>query len=74
MKKTLSYIAFFAALILLVSAYSERVIKAEEGYTAPEIEMLANDSVNVSLQNLRGKYVLVNFSGFIKRRLPYRSR
>ncbi len=61
MKKTLSYIAFFAALILLVSAYSERVIKAEEGYTAPEIEMLANDSVNVSLQNLRGKYVLVNF-------------
>lgn len=61
MKKTFSYIAFFATLILLVSAYSERVIKAEKGFTAPEIEMLANDSVNVSLQSLRGKYVLVNF-------------
>lgn len=61
MKKTLSYIAFFAAVVLLISAYSERVVKAEKGYTAPEIEMLANDSVNVSLHNLRGNYVLVNF-------------
>lgn len=61
MKKALSYIAFFAALTVLVAAYSERVVKADEGYTAPEIEMLANDSVNVSLDNLRGKYVLVNF-------------
>ncbi|MCM1356625.1 MAG: TlpA family protein disulfide reductase [Staphylococcus sp.] len=61
MKKSLSYIAFFIALILLVSAYSQRVVKAEQGYTAPEIEMLANDSVNVSLRDFRGKYVLVNF-------------
>lgn len=61
MKKTLSYIAFFGALILLISAYSERVIKAEKGYTAPEIEMLSNDSTHISLDNLRGKYVLVNF-------------
>ncbi|MCM1076766.1 MAG: redoxin domain-containing protein [Bacteroides sp.] len=61
MKKTLSYIAFFAAVIVLVAAYSERVVKADEGYTAPELEMIANDSVNVSLDKLRGKYVLVNF-------------
>ena len=37
------------------------VVKADKGYTAPDIEMLANDSVNVSLDKLRGKYVLVNF-------------
>lgn len=61
MKKTLSYIAFFGVLIVLIAAYSERVIKAERGYTAPDIEMLANDSTNISLRNLRGKYVLVNF-------------
>ena len=52
MKKALSYIAFFVALTVLVAAYSERVVKADEGYTAPEIEMLANDSVNVSLDKL----------------------
>lgn len=61
MKKILSYIAFFAAIVLLISAYSERVIKAETGFIAPEIELLANDSVEVSLSQLRGKYVLVNF-------------
>ncbi|MDE5649919.1 MAG: peroxiredoxin family protein [Duncaniella sp.] len=61
MKKALSYIAFFGAIILLVSAYSERVIKAEKGYTAPEIEMVSNDSTDISLDKLRGKYVLVNF-------------
>lgn len=61
MKKIFSYIAFFAAIILLISAYSERVMKAESGFTAPEIEMLANDSVEISLSQLRGKYVLVNF-------------
>ena len=61
MKKAISYILFFIAAVLLISAYSERVIKAEEGYSAPEIEMLANDSVNVSLDNLKGHYVLVNF-------------
>ncbi len=61
MKKTLSYVAFFSVIVMLISAYTERVIKAEKGYTAPEIEMLANDSVNVSLEKLRGKYVLVNF-------------
>ena len=61
MKKALTYIVFFAALIALIAAYSDRVVKADEGYTAPEIELLANDSVNVSLDKLRGKYVLVNF-------------
>ncbi len=61
MKRAWSYIVFFSTLVLLVSAYSERVIKADEGYTAPEIEMIHNDSVNISLANLRGKYVLVNF-------------
>lgn len=61
MKKALSYIVFFIILTVLVAAYADRVVKADEGYTAPEIEMLANDSVNVSLDKLRGKYVLVNF-------------
>lgn len=61
MKKILSYIAFFGAIVFLVSAYSERVIKAEKGYTAPEIEMVKNDSTDITLDKLRGKYVLVNF-------------
>lgn len=61
MKKALSYIAFFGAIVLLVSAYSQRVIKAEKGYTAPEIEMASNDSTDIALDRLRGKYVLVNF-------------
>ena len=34
MKKILSYIAFFAAIVLLISAYSERVVKAETGFAA----------------------------------------
>ena len=61
MKKALTYIGLFAVLTILIASYSERVVKADEGYTAPELEMLANDSMNISLDNLRGKYVLVNF-------------
>lgn len=61
MKKIFSYVAFFAAIILLISAYSERVMTADAGFAAPEIEILANDSVEISLSQLRGKYVLVNF-------------
>ena len=44
MKKAISYILFFIAAVLLISAYSERVIKAEEGYSAPEMRMRANGS------------------------------
>lgn len=61
MKKSISYIAFFGVLILMISAYSERVVKAEKGYTAPEIEMVNDGETNISLDKLRGKYVLVNF-------------
>lgn len=61
MKKAIGYIAFFAVLIFLVSAYSERVVKAEKGYSAPEIEMVSNGSKDIALSSLRGKYVLVNF-------------
>lgn len=61
MKKAISYIAFFGVLILMISAYSERVVKAEKGYTAPEIEMVNDGKTNISLDKLRGKYVLVNF-------------
>ncbi len=61
MKKTMSYIAFFVVMVLLISAYSQRVVKSEKGYTAPEIEALDNDSAHISLNSLRGKYVLVNF-------------
>lgn len=61
MKKAISYIAFFGVLILMISAYSERVVKAEKGYTAPEIEMVNDGKSNISLDKLRGKYVLVNF-------------
>lgn len=61
MKKAISYIAFFTVLILMISAYSERVVKAEKGYTAPEIEMVSDGKNNISLEKLRGKYVLVNF-------------
>lgn len=61
MKKNLIYIACLTAIVALISAYSERVMKADKGYTAPEIELLANDSVEISLSQLRGRYVLVNF-------------
>jgi len=62
MKTALSCIAFLSAVALLISAYSERIIAAKIGqHGTPEIKILANDSVNVSLDNLRGRYVLVNF-------------
>lgn len=62
MKRALAYIAFFVVLGLLIAAYSERVVKADEGFTAPPIEGLTRaDSSTVSLEGLRGMYVLVNF-------------
>lgn len=61
MKKTFSYIAFFVILIALIIGFTIRVDKADGTQTTPELRLLANDSVNVSIDKLKGKYVLVNF-------------
>ncbi len=45
----------------MISAYSERVTKASGIHSAPVIEKVRNDSADISLNNLKGNYVLVNF-------------
>lgn len=62
MKKAMSVIALFAVLLLTVSARTERIFMATEGYRAPELTVASADSTaDVSLDRLRGKYVLLNF-------------
>ncbi len=60
MKKTLSIIVLFAFLVISASAYSGRVYEAAEGYKAPLFKVENGDTA-VSLADLRGRYVLVNF-------------
>lgn len=60
MKKTLSIIVLFAFLVISASAYSGRVYEAAEGYKAPLFKVEKSDTT-VSLADLRGRYVLVNF-------------
>ena len=60
MKKTISVIVLFAVLVISVSAYSGRVYEAAEGYKAPLFKVEKSDTL-VSLADLRGRYVLVNF-------------
>lgn len=62
MKKSMSIIAFFAVLLLSVSASTGRVVQAAEGFTAPQFEISNSDSsVHISLADLKGSYVLLNF-------------
>lgn len=60
MKKTLKFIVIFAVLLVSISAYSGKIIDASNGYIAPSLN-LRNEQKSVSLENLKGKYVLLSF-------------
>ncbi|MCM1484393.1 MAG: peroxiredoxin family protein [Muribaculaceae bacterium] len=60
MKKAISMIAVFVVFLLSVSAHTERVFKAENGYKAPDMTV-ANTYGTVSLSDMNGSYVLVTF-------------
>ena len=58
----MSVVALLAVLLLTVSARTERLYQAAEGFKAPSLVIESNDSTDgISLTDLRGKYVLVNF-------------
>ena len=60
MKKTIKFFVIFAVLLVTVSAYTDRVYEAADGYKAPQISV-ANSNDTISLADLRGSYVLLNF-------------
>ena len=60
MKKTLKFIVIFAVLLISVSAYSGKTIDASNGYFAPSLT-LQNEQESLSLEGLKGKYVLLSF-------------
>ncbi|MDE6525031.1 MAG: thioredoxin family protein [Paramuribaculum sp.] len=53
-------IVLFAVLVISVSAYSERVYEAAEGYNAPSMT-IENSDTTLSLAELKGRYVIVTF-------------
>lgn len=57
----MSLIAVFTAVIISLSAHSGRVFEAAEGYNAPMISLSRGDSVSVSLADMKGHHVLLNF-------------
>lgn len=60
MKRTLLIIALFAVLLVSMSAHTERVYEAADGFKAPDITV-ENQHQSLSLDKLKGKYVLVCF-------------
>lgn len=60
MKKTMMFIVVFAVLIIFVSAYTNKVVDAKEGYIAPALT-INYDETTVNLNELKGKYVLLSF-------------
>lgn len=56
----MSVIVLFVVLLISVSAYSERIYEAAEGYKAPDFT-IENSDTSVSLADLKGRYVLVSF-------------
>ena len=60
MKKTITIIVFIAVLLTSVSAYTDKVIDASEGYTAPALSITKNNET-ITLDMLKGKYVLLTF-------------
>lgn len=53
-------IVLFAVLVISVSAYSERVFEAAEGYNAPSMT-IENSDTTLSLADIKGRYVIVTF-------------
>lgn len=60
MKKAIYMIAFFVLSLLFVSAHTDTVMVAERGFKAPPLK-LDSEKGSISLSQLKGKYVLVNF-------------
>lgn len=60
MKKSLITIAGFVLLLIFTSAYRSDAFDAKKGSLAPSFEV-SNDDTLVSLQNLKGKFVLLSF-------------
>lgn len=60
MKKPMSFIVLFVVLLLSVSAHTERVYEAAEGFKAPEF-MIETGDTTLTLADHRGRYVLLNF-------------
>ncbi|MGM9804712.1 MAG: TlpA family protein disulfide reductase [Muribaculaceae bacterium] len=60
MKKALLAIVTFAILLIFPSAYSSKTIDSRIGYQAPNFTV-SNSDTAVSLQMMRGKYVLLTF-------------
>lgn len=56
----MSFIAFFAVLILLASSFTGKVVDATAGYVAPSFELEDNDTV-VKIGGVNEKYVLLTF-------------
>ena len=59
MKKTMYFIAFFAVLIISVSAHTGRVSEAAKGYNAPLFELTTDSDSTFSLADMKGRYVLL---------------
>ena len=58
----MSVVALLAVLLLTVSARTERLFQAAEGFKAPSLVIESTDSTaGITLDELRGKFVLVNF-------------
>lgn len=60
MKKAILFIACFAVFFISLSAMSDGGSVPAAGYKAPRLE-LANEGSPMSLGDMRGKYVLLNF-------------
>lgn len=57
----MSIIALFTVVLLSLSAHNQRVFEAAEGYNAPLFTLTKGDTVSVSLADMKGRYVLINF-------------
>ena len=54
------FIVFFVVLLISVSAHTDKVIDANNGYIAPSLT-LDYEKETLSLEELKGKYVLLSF-------------
>lgn len=54
------FIVFFVVLLISVSAHTDKVIDAKNGYIAPSLT-LDYEKETLSLEELKGKYVLLSF-------------
>ncbi len=59
MKKTATLFGLFALILISVSAHTDRVVRAAEGFRAPAIEI--TDSAAGTPISFNGKWTLVNF-------------